>query len=391
MDRETLCFETLLDRGPAHILGLTSAGEVAYGFLASAQGTETFAHKQLHALRGLLGLPMGGLDLGPDYIACAIEDPQCRPLSPTEGLSARCMASLGVALLELLEPLHKRQLFHGAIAGRRVYQSTDGQIFLADCGVVTAAANHHAGEIRLWTPGMTNLLRDCPVVLPELIRGEAFSPRSDVFLIGALLHRLLSGDGPFPAVTTLETYKRIAAGDHQRLDQDEHAEVAPFINAALATLASERPTPAEALELLRPAGAADMLGPLFSGSPRAFSGTLNALPPGTAQKPQVSERRPNTQNLKRIDAQLASMRTPQRDVRRSRRWGLWVAAAFLAAVTWLLLDLFSAELRTRTFDGRQGPALRSRTEAPGPITLRPKIQRRKPEKGQRLPRRDIAD
>ena len=49
-------------------------------------------------------------------------------------------------------------------------------------------------------------------IAPEVLRGEAYDYRVDIWSLGVLLTELVSGQTPFQAPTTKETYKSILRG-----------------------------------------------------------------------------------------------------------------------------------------------------------------------------------
>lgn len=92
-------------------------------------------------------------------------------------------------------------LVHRDITPRNVLLSYDGHVKLIDFGV--AWARHRITNTETgWTKGKVGF------VAPELIRGEKFDHRSDIFSIGVLLYTMTTGCTPFPGTTDVQKLRR---------------------------------------------------------------------------------------------------------------------------------------------------------------------------------------
>lgn len=101
-------------------------------------------------------------------------------LSPSEA------AAIGLDLCRALAAVHGAGLVHGDLKAANVLRERGGRIVLADFGSAAPAAR--AGE-------PVRVLTGTPAVLaPEVLAGAAPSPASDLYALGALLHRLLGGE-----------------------------------------------------------------------------------------------------------------------------------------------------------------------------------------------------
>lgn len=104
------------------------------------------------------------------------------------------------AIAEALGALHAEGLAHGAVHA--------GNVLVADPSpqspriVLLDAGSHHL------RPGMLRLGGQTPSWLetapPELLRGEALDPRSDVYSLGALVYQLMAGRGPYTGSAPLD-------------------------------------------------------------------------------------------------------------------------------------------------------------------------------------------
>jgi hypothetical protein len=378
-------FESLLDRGPAHLLG-QHGNEIVYGFLASADGTEAFRHKQLFALRGILGLPVHSVELSDDYIGCGLREPLCRQLDRRERHPFELVASLGAALFRICRPLHDRDLYHGAIGNGRIYISNEGLLFFRDCGVIPAALLHTGGNLRLNIAGMERVFGPHATVPPELLRGEPLSVKTDVFLIASVLYRLLRGHDPHEATSTLGRYKRIASGDFTPLHTDD--ELARWMTQSLSPSPTKRPSASESLASLQSLDKNTPFDSLFQERLMPLSETLPSFHCDAYSEPFLATEDDYSTQVHEWTSQLAAGKEQSRKAPPKQSWNSWLAILFLAAVTWVFIELGTAEMRSGSYDGRPGPTLQTQG-SPVPRAIGKADKRRRADKGLRLPRRTI--
>jgi serine/threonine-protein kinase len=101
-----------------------------------------------------------------------------RRLSPATALS------LAADVAAALAAAHRQGIVHGDLKAANVLIGEDGRALLTDFGVAVAVAEKPAAvSAAAWTP--------------EHLRGEGLDARSDLFALGRLLYRLLSGFDPF--------------------------------------------------------------------------------------------------------------------------------------------------------------------------------------------------
>src|SRR5262249_40842979 len=84
--------------------------------------------------------------------------------------------------------LHARRLLHRDLAARNVRCTSDGRAKLMDFGVLATAGI--AGEVA-GTP---------PFVAPEAMHGRPLDHRYDLYGLGALAYRILTGRHAYPAL-----------------------------------------------------------------------------------------------------------------------------------------------------------------------------------------------
>lgn len=93
-----------------------------------------------------------------------------------------------------LTALHRRSFIHRDVKPHNVLLDSGGRARLADFGLVRGEAS-----TELTAPG--SALGTLAYMAPELLRGEPASPASDVYALGVVTYRALTGSLPFPAET----------------------------------------------------------------------------------------------------------------------------------------------------------------------------------------------
>ena len=119
--------------------------------------------------------------------------------------SAREAAMIGVDLCRALAAIHAAGLIHRDVKAQNVMREDGGRIVLMDLGTGREADDHAGRAIRE--------LAGTPLYLaPEIFVGAAASALTDVYSLGVLLYRLVSGAFPVRAATVDELEARHAEG-----------------------------------------------------------------------------------------------------------------------------------------------------------------------------------
>ncbi|HVN75772.1 MAG TPA: protein kinase [Thermoanaerobaculaceae bacterium] len=160
-------------------------------------------------------------------------------------LSAEEAALIGLDLCRALAAVHKAGLVHGDVKTTNVMRERGGRIVLMDFGAGREIA---VGGGRAGAAGTLGT----PIVMaPEVLHGQTPSPGSDIYSLGVLLYRLVSGRYPVEAATLQELQERHGRGAVSPLRDtrpDLPAEIAAVIGRAMAPAPGGRYASAGAME-----------------------------------------------------------------------------------------------------------------------------------------------
>lgn len=114
-----------------------------------------------------------------------------RKLAP---FSSAVAVSTGLGVCDALDAIHTAGLVHGDVSPENIVINAEGEVRLQLCGIWESySASQRAGAIAL--PAMA------PYLAPEITDGGMPSAQSDIYALGVVLYRLLSGRFPFSGDT----------------------------------------------------------------------------------------------------------------------------------------------------------------------------------------------
>ena len=159
-----------------------------------------------------------------------------------ESLKASEAIEIGIQICHAVSAVHKAGLLHRDIKAQNVMLATDGRAVLMDFGTGRELAGASAS---------TASLAGTPLYLaPELLRGGEATIQSDIYGLGVLLYRMVSGTYPVRARSLPDL--RLAHARLERADDGERWPTVPrrlrqIIDRAIAPRSEDRYESADAL------------------------------------------------------------------------------------------------------------------------------------------------
>ncbi len=138
---------------------------------------------------------------------------------------------IGIELCRALAAVHRSGLVHRDVKAHNVMREDTGRIVLMDFG---------AGIDPRLEEREASGLAGTPIYLaPEILRGEPASARSDLYGVGVLLYRLVTGRYPIEGSSLDSLHAAHARGETRSLSQSRPGLPAPFVRIVERALAAE--------------------------------------------------------------------------------------------------------------------------------------------------------
>ena len=135
-------------------------------------------------------------------------------------LPAQDTVEIGNKLCDALATLHTRGIVHGDVKPSNVMLEDSGRVVLMDFGA--------AQQFRTAAPNAV-MVGTLPYLAPELLRGAAHSPQSDIYSLGVLMFRLLTGAFPYSAAEV-----EALGSQHEKNDPPRVSSLAPHVPSHVA-------------------------------------------------------------------------------------------------------------------------------------------------------------
>ncbi len=180
------------------------------------------------------------LELGDGWLALELLEGRTLEARLQRPMPAAAAARLLGQALDALEAVHAARLVHRDVKPSNLFLSmSDSQLTLLDFGIAREGA-------RVAPTAATHVRGTLDYMSPEQLDGKKVGPKSDLYALGCVAHRMLFGRPPFSGSLReqLEARQRPpAAGD---------GPLAPLLEALLAPRERDRPASASEAKALLP-------------------------------------------------------------------------------------------------------------------------------------------
>ncbi|SFE92872.1 Serine/threonine protein kinase [Actinoplanes philippinensis] len=167
-----------------------------------------------------------------------------RSMAELDVVAPRQAAKLGAQIADALAAVHAKGILHRDIKPGNVLMISDDEVKLADFGISRDAA----GDTTVTCPG---LLTGSPgYVAPEVANGAAPTAASDVFSLASTLFAVVEGESPVGSATDGMRLRLRRAANGAIASPRRSGELTPVLERMLRVDAGQRPTAAEAHEIL---------------------------------------------------------------------------------------------------------------------------------------------
>jgi len=167
-----------------------------------------------------------------------------RSMAELDVVAPQQAAKLGAQIADALAAVHAKGILHRDIKPGNVLMISDDEVKLADFGISRDAT----GNATVTSPG---LLTGSPgYVAPEVANGAAPTEASDVFSLASTLFAVVEGESPVGATTDDVRLRLRRAANGTIASPRRSGPLAPVLERMLRVDAGQRPTAAEAHEIL---------------------------------------------------------------------------------------------------------------------------------------------
>ncbi len=191
----------------------------------------------------------GALADGRPYLVMELIDgPSLEEMLADGPLPERHAIELAIDLAGALDAVHRAGVIHRDVKPGNVRIGSDARAHLLDFGV---ARRLDTDEVRLTTGGLT--VGTPHYMSPEQCNGDDVGPRADVYALGVVLHRMLTGKVPFDGAAVAVMLAHTARPAPRV--RDSAPSITPALDALVARClsksAADRPDAAELARALR--------------------------------------------------------------------------------------------------------------------------------------------
>ena len=192
-------------------------------FEREARAVATLSHPNIVAIHEF------GEDNGVQFaVTELLEGQTLRAVLAHGPLAMSQIAAWGGAIATGLSAAHARGVIHRDLKPENVFITTDGQVKILDFGLacIEQPGETANAETAARLTAEHAILGTAGYMAPEQVRGEAATPRTDVFALGAVLYEMLTGRRAFSGDTDVQTLNAILTQEPRVPESGSHTSLA---------------------------------------------------------------------------------------------------------------------------------------------------------------------
>ncbi len=146
-------------------------------------------------------------------------------------------------IAEAIRHMHERRIMHRDLKPANIFLTLDGTIMVGDLGLSRELSEHTVqAHSKVGTPLYMS---------PEVLRGDGYDFKSDVWSLGCLLYELAMLKSPFKSegLNLYALFQKISQGDYQPLPDMYSEELRSLTYRMISTDATDRPEVSEVCEI----------------------------------------------------------------------------------------------------------------------------------------------
>ena len=182
-------------------------------FLREAKGAGTLSHPNIVTIFDV------GVDGKHPYIAMELVDGMTLTdlIRSDQRMSTRDVVEIGIQLTRALDYAHKKGIIHRDIKpGNIMLVSTGNQVKVTDFGICRIDGSDQ--ELTQHTQ-LGDVLGTPNYMSPEQVLGQKVDSRSDLFSVGVVLYKLVTGQLPFEGDSIISVAMKITQTDPPTVDK----------------------------------------------------------------------------------------------------------------------------------------------------------------------------
>lgn len=127
-------------------------------------------------------------------------------------ISNKDTAKYALQIFEALKKIHSKNIMHRDLKPANIVINIENKIKLMDFGIVQASTDQALTR-------QASIIGTIQYLAPEIFRGEKANPTSEIFSVGVLMYKMLTGVVPFHGMNHEDTARQILSKEPERISR----------------------------------------------------------------------------------------------------------------------------------------------------------------------------